>query len=525
MKRPADRWFLPAAIAIVTAMAGVLTYTASLENQTYDEGVHIVAGMSYWSTGDFRLNVEHPPLAKLLFALPPMASGLRFDAASPHWAQPDQTALGSDFLYRSSVGADTILALSRGVTIGLTAMLGLGIAYWTRHRFGPGAGLFALCIYALDPTFLAHGRYATTDVPVTFFSFLSVAAWVEWLDTGGKKWLFGAAVLFGLAAATKFSALYVIPVHAGLGVAAWVGRRRTTGETMAAAAAVAASGILICSAAYGWEGLQGRGPENFPPGHPYMTGLRTLAQHNQEGHAAYLLGSIGSSGRWDYFPTAFAIKSPVGTLLLLAPALAAFGRIARRDGWLVPAALLAYPTTYFALSMASNINIGVRHLLPAYPFLIVLTGAWWSLRGLRWRIAGAGLLASIAVEDIRVFPDYLAFFNAAAGGKDAGPRYLLDSNIDWGQDVKKLGVFLKRHGIESIPAALFTNADPAYYGVHTVAMPVEPEGIAAMKGWAAISVTELHGVYHNPPRYGRFKSLSPVARVGGSIYVYDIAGE
>ncbi len=520
--RPArDPKFVPVLILTLAGMAVLQYHTAALENQAYDEAVHIAAGVSYWSTGDHRLNIEHPPLAKLLFALPPMARGVRFDTANPNWVQPDQTALGRELLYRSRLPADTILALSRAVTMGFTALLGAAMALWARRRFGLGAGLAVLAMYALDPTFLAHGRYATTDVPVACLSFLSVIAWVEWLDGGRRRWLAAAAILFGLAAATKFSGLYMAPVHVVLALWMVARRRRSVAETVMALVLTGVATAAICSAVYGWNGMAGRGPDNFAPGHPYVTGLRTLAQHNQEGHAAYLLGSVGSGGRWEYFPVAFAVKSPVGMLVLLSIALLGVRRVTNRYGWLIPA-LLAYPGAYFGLSMASNINIGVRHLLPAYPLLFVLVGTVWSVSGRMWKGVAVVALIAIGIEDARVYPDYLAFFNAAAGGTAAGPRYLLDSNIDWGQDVKKLKRFMDERGIESIAAALFTNADLSYYGIRAVDLPVDASDIERLEGWVAISVTELYDVYREQPRYGRLRQLKPVARVGGSIYVYDL---
>ncbi|MEZ5402897.1 MAG: glycosyltransferase family 39 protein [Bryobacteraceae bacterium] len=498
------------AAAILAGMAVVQFYTASLENDTFDEGAHIAAGMSYWATGDYRLNLEHPPLAKLLFVIPLMAAGLRFDTANPHWTQPDQVALGRDFLYRSRLSADTILSLARSVTIAFTVLLGAAIAWWTTRRYGANAALFALAVFALDPTVIAHGRYATTDIPVACLSFLSVIAWIEWLESGRPRWLAAAALLFALAAVTKFSALYALPVHAATAIL-----RREFRKGALGLAAIAAVTAFVASAAYGPAGLAAQGPENFPPGHPYLTGLRTLREHNEAGHSAYLLGSLVQGGRWQYFPIAFALKTPLATLALIAMAIATGRRIP--GAWM----LLAYPAAYFAISMASNINIGVRHLLPVSPFLFVTIGATFAIARPYLRYVAFAALAAIAMENARVFPDYLAFFNAAAGGKDAGPRYLLDSNLDWGQDVKKLARYLEANHVDRASVALFTNAPPAYYGIRAMDLPVIPAELPATKGWIAISVTELHDVYRpTQPRYTWLRTQRPTARIGGSIYVF-----
>jgi hypothetical protein len=136
----------------------------------------------------------------------------------------------------------------------------------------------------------------------------------------------------------------------------------------------------------------------------------------------------------------------------------------------------------------------------------------------------AAVLA-IGIENAAVFPHYLAFFNLAAGGMEAGPRWLLDSNIDWGQDVKKLKAYTDRQRIDTIGVALFTNADPAYYGLRATELPVLPEELRMMNGWAAVSVTSIFDVYNQQPRYGWLRKIQPVARIGGSIYVYDLRHE
>jgi hypothetical protein len=265
------------------------------------------------------------------------------------------------------------------------------------------------------------------------------------------------------------------------------------------------------------------------PAHAYLLGLNHVADHNAGGHAGYLLGMRSETGWWYYFPVVFAVKSTMAalsaTLLLLA---AALWQACKRQ-WISPMALgLALPPLlYFAFSMTSGINIGMRHILPVYPFLYVGAAAWCATRA-NWRPGVyllAGLVALQMAECARITPDYLAFFNELAGGPGHGPEYLVDSNIDWGQDVKKLGLWLDAHaGSRRARVYYFGNAQMRYYGIDEMGYP----GPLDQKGWDEIdeycvaNVTPLQGVYVPLADLAPLRLRQPVAKVGWSMYVYDL---
>ena len=102
-------------------------------------------------------------------------------------------------------------------------------------------------------------------------------------------------------------------------------------------------------------------------------------------------------------------------------------------------------------------------MLPVYPLLYAFIALNVPL--IRWRWIVAACTAVLITESAMVYPDYLAFFNAAAGGPAQGPRYLLDSNIDWGQDTKRLKFYLDAHGVKGACTAYFGLAYPFYYGI------------------------------------------------------------
>jgi hypothetical protein len=378
---------------------------------------------------------------------------------------------------------------------------------------------------------------------------------VEYLEKASPRRLLLAAVAIGLALITKFSAVLLLPPLAVLYAVCWIRRPREFPVRRAAIAAgtVMATVILMAAVIYWPETVrcfQSNVPRLSPlvarnnvigktlfllgrwfhlPAHAYLLGLNHVADHNAGGHNSYLMGMRSETGWWYYFPVVFAVKSTMAalgaTLLMLA---AGLWQAWRRE-WISPMALgLALPPLfYFVVSMTSGINIGMRHILPVYPFLYVGTAAWLATRA-NWRRGVCVLAALVALqmaECARITPDYLAFFNELAGGPGRGPEYLVDSNIDWGQDVKKLGLWLDAHvGKRRARVFYFGNTQMHYYGIDDGGYP-EP---LDQKGWDEIdeycvaNVTPLQGVYVPLNALAPLRLREPVAKIGWSMYVYDL---
>ncbi len=552
-------WFWPAAGAMLAVMAGVQVSSIRLESQTFDEAMHLAAGYSYWKTGDFRMNPEHPPLFKLLCALPllKLKPALPVDTAA--WREKDQLDFGSLFLYSNRVDQDTMLFWGRLVTIALTVLLGVLLAAWTRARFGAGAALAALFLFAFDPNLIAHGRYVTNDLMAALCIFAAVVAWVKYLESG--RWrdcgLAGAAL--GLALLSKFSALFLAPVFAVLWLFRWW-QQRGKGPLSWARLPIACGALVLVSTlmiavAYGPATVRSlRGPKlrqvvdrsNFTgevlfqtgkrlglPAHPFLTGLGEFAKHDTTGHDSYLLGKHSHEGWWYYFPVVFAVKTPTAVLVLLAVCgslvawWSARARFRLRRAPLAWVAMLFPALLFFALAMRSHVNLGVRHILPVYPFLFAAIGAAL-FRLTSARVRTAVLTAAVALqlfESVRIYPDYLAFFNAPSGGPDRGPEYLVDSNIDWGQDMKKLKAWTERNqGKDRLCLDYFGMAYPEYYGVKWEYLPKTAEVKAGrpVDCIAAVSATVLTGTYVPPDDYEWLRERRPFGKIGYSIYLYDL---
>jgi hypothetical protein len=545
------------AIAVLAACLGAIQIlTIRQESQTWDEGFEIVAGYQYLTTGVYRASLENPPLERILEALPLLflRPDLKGDALGANNTGPADVDAGLAFLYKNRLPAGEILFAARLPMIAVTIGLLLVLAAWCRRRFGPAAGIVAAFLFALDPTVIAQGRYVKNDMLVTALAFVAVIAWDWFLETRKGIALTASGLALGLALGSKYSALFLLPVFLILYfLREW---RRFSwshfSKSFAAVGVLAAAVILILYAPYDGALLP---HARFAPGiplrdiidqstalgrriawigsrlgwraHPYLIGLATFADHGGGTHSAYIWGNRGNTGWWYYFPFAFLVKTPVAVLLAL---LLTIPFAPTQPLLLVPILI------YGALSIASHVNIGLRHLLPIYPFLYALLAA--GLVGLprkfrRWRLRTPliiAILAATAVESFSVYPYYPAFFNVLAGGPKNGPKYLVDSNIDWGQDLKRLGEFASAHGATpnsqpQICVMYFGTAPTWYYLRYAANFPTFKEmsqGAPLECQFAAVSVTPLEGVYVPPDWFKWARDVPPLARIGYSIYVWDV---
>jgi hypothetical protein len=511
---------------MLTLLAAVAVMSIRQESQTADEAVHLAAGYSYIRHGDYRMNPEHPPLAKILCALPLLLFKPKLATETVEWSTADEWDFGKTFLYRNTVPAETMLFAARCSTIALTLALALAAAWWTRRRFGASAALIALGFIAFDPNLIAHGRYVTTDLVVTLFFFLSVIEWCDYLESGTNRHLMLAAVATALALASKYSALVLIPILALMYVMYAIRERRVNWSRMARATVVMAGvTVLLLGLAYLRETTRILQGQRMLPS--YAKGLEALIQHERDGHPSYLLGKFSGGGWWYYFPIAFAVKTPTGVLFLIA-ALLVLAVMRWRRGWQyfseIPFAVYAVGlpiVAYFGWTLTIRVDIGIRHLLPIFPLLYVMLGALASRSRFTARIALMAVLM-VAAESLAAYPNYLSFFNVVSGGPAHGSDYLLDSNIDWGQDLRKLETFSAEHK-DPLCVSYFGTIDASYYGFKAKDLPqTPPEPPKSLHCFAAISINNLKGLIVGPEAYAWLREQKPFAKVGGSIYVYDL---
>ncbi len=391
-----------------------LLVPAYRQSMTFDEGCHILAGYSYWTRSDFGINPENPPLVKLLAAVPLLPMSL-------HYSPPPQTFFkvsclvgGGQFLYSNN--ANAILFRARMAAAALTILAALLVFAAASEMFVPAVGLLALLLFALEPNLVAHGSLVTTDMGMTLFLLATVYSFYRYVGNPSVPRLLLTGLSAGFALASKHSAILLLPVLSLLALSeilqhrsddklAIDGRFKRGLRLTAALAGVGVLSVGILWAFYGFRfQMRPGGPPTIPAFSQYLPHmhqpraekmLTTLARYHllpeaylfgfadvaitPQHFSSYLFGKVYRHGRWFYFPGAFLIKSTIGFLLLLlsVPVAIAVERTNRRRELLflaVPAAV------YFLAAMGSDFNVGIRHVLPAYPFLVILAAyAAWSL--------------------------------------------------------------------------------------------------------------------------------------------------
>lgn len=535
-----ERRFAWIAGALLVLLAGVQITAALDDAPTWDEAIHLAAGYSIWKTGDYRMNPEHPALGHLLHAAPLLLLQPELPLAHPSWAARDARAFGEQFLYEGTQPPDRLLFAGRLVAMGSTWTLAAALSWWVRKRAGAVAALAALALFSLDPTVLAIGRYVTNDMVTALFFFLACALCIDYLEDGRRLWPAMAAL--SAATLSKYSALILIPAFVALALI----RRRSLGRPARVFAAAWTGMFLLVHAPevkasfdyvtkkerwgpYKTPSLQDQADRTTPigqtlrwlgrrglPPYAYFVGLNGQAQYFR-GHPSYLLGRISRQGSPWYFPVAVAVKTPLAVLLA---ALAAALALALRRRWPGSAATgLTVPTALFlAAAIASSLNIGIRHLLPVFAPAYALLAMTLASAGLRQLALAA--IAGAALESAWIYPHHLSFFNLAAGGPSQGPRYLLDSNIDWGQDGKRLAAYQQQSGNKPLCVLYFGTARLGVYGLWWE--EVLRDGKFRDDCVAAVSVTALHGLYMDGDPLAPLRARTPDGRIGYSIYLYDL---
>jgi hypothetical protein len=563
---PASRtpWHRHALTLLVFALTfitlEVVSYTR--ESATWDEPVHVMDGYLTLARRDYRVDVEHPPLLRMWAALPLLGESIAADTRAIDnttgytWALNDVFIAAHQFMYVDN-DADRMLYRARFMTVLLGVVLGVLVYAWGHAIFGWATAAALLAVFTMEPNIASHSRLVTTDLGVTlgifgavyFFWRLAARSW-SW------RALVGLAAFTTLALLSKFSGLLLLPVLAVLVIVARWRRAIDTRQVLITIGAVGVAAFVGIWACYGFRYLPSSNPawrynfhiEPFATGtmpvttavvrwiddhrvlpNAYAEGL-LLNQSRSQRRNAFLLGGFTETGWWYYFPVAFALKTPVVVLLLFGAGTYLAARRVPVDALhaLVPIAIFG------GVAMTATINIGVRHILPIYPFVVLLAGAAVSaLLSAGRRIVATIAVAAALIEPALIYPHTLAFFNVLAGGASHGSEYLVDSNLDWGQDLKGLKAWMNAHAVSHINLAYFGFADPRYYGIDCTFLPGSPGWVRKeqlqlprLPGYVAVSATLLRGVYAPSALDREFfeplAKLTPVDSIGHSIFIFRV---
>lgn len=521
---------LGAALAGLLVVLGLarIAATYTVFSQTVDEPAHLAAGMEWLDLGRFTYEAKHPPLPRVLIALGPYLDGLRSHGERKIVVEGNRILEDRGTYLRN-------LTLARLGVLPFFLIGALAVWGWTRRLYGEAAAVAATALFTFLPPILAHSGLATTDMALAAMLPVALLMLTLWLErpTPGRSALLGAA--FGLAVLSKISAVVLVPVCAVAIIACkWFVERREQGgrggrRTLLPGGARSLAIVAVVAVVVLWAGYRfalTSHPKFFGgrvslPLLEVLLGFYQLQEHNEQGHPAFLLGQLSQKGWWYFFPVTLAVKTPLPFLVLSVAGLMMLVRSLRaRPDWrpLVP---LVGAAAVLALSMTSNINNGVRHVLAVYSFLAIVAGygavAAWNAATSRVpaRAAVAGLALWLGISTVRVRPDYLSYFNELALGRPE--RIVVNTDLCWGQDYFRLVDALRARGIDSAWVAYHGSLDVARHSLPGMRTLPPRERVT---GWVAASARELKGVRHQGWEW--IDGYTPVARVGQSIWLYYV---
>lgn len=555
------------AVGLLVIMFFISFFAMKGDSGIVDEIAHIPAGYSYVEYHDYRLNPEHPPLAKFIAGVPLAfidLHGLKDDSS---WDDAAQWNSGWYFIYRAGNDADAILFWSRLPMILLALLLGWLIYRWATEEFGHKTGLFVLLLYTFTPEFLAHSHYVTTDVAAALGFTFAIYMYNKYLKNKTSKYLILAGVAFGIAQLLKFSAflLYgILPMIAI--VRAYFDVNGDWKKYWQALWGYVKSFVLIAliSLALVWlvyipmvwsmtpgvekmviennltmdpkfdllRGLlvsMGGNPITRALGH-YLLGVALVFGRVAGGNYTFILGHFSDKAISWFFPVAWLLKTPVIIILLTV-----FSFISifihklkkKSDFWLVWLFLIPI-AVYWLVTLRGSLNIGTRHLMPTLPFLYLFIGLTMKKiiesKKLAANIAIVLIIFGLVVPVSAAYPRYISYFNEFTFGLK---RYnmLVDSSLDWGQDLKRLAKYVEKNDIKDIKVDYFGGGLVKYY------IPEATEwrsGYGPTSGWLAISATFYQMSKYQSRQEGKWSydwldNYEPVAVIGDSILVFYIS--
>jgi hypothetical protein len=567
------------AAILLAIMAILLVASVRQQSQTFDESTHLFAGFEYWKHGDFGRNPEHPPLVKLLASLPLLPMGLHEPPAFPFpYFKAQDFINGTQLLYTAD--ADAILLRGRLMIALFSLALGLLVFLAAKEIFGPLAAVIAIFLFAFEPNLLANGAIVTTDMGLAFFLFAAVYTFYRFCNKPSAARLALCAAATALCIVAKHSGVLILPILVLLALADLLlpssdfpssdlpsskklansyERKRHLRQLGLSLLAIAVCIYVVLWAFYGFRYAARPGLLQITPTlagyaamltHPHQHSvIDFLARHHllpeaylygwvdillsRGARPTFIFGHLYSTAKWFFFPAIFVLKTTLTLMLFLL--LLPFARISGRRRELV---FLSLPIAFFLLAaLYSNINMGVRYLLPIYPFCIVLASAAaasFFTRSVIGRVAVAALLLLTVFSSLHSYPNFLAYSNELFGGPAHTYRFATDANADWGQGLKWTKTYLDQHPDSDCWFDYYGNVavPPSYYGIHCkpllngfshmLGMGGAPIP-STISGTVLISSTETDGLLWGPDNlnpYQIFHDRIPDATIGNIIFVY-----
>jgi hypothetical protein len=475
------RWWIP--LLLLAIFAGQSLWFVKTQSLTYDEPGHIIAGLQAWQHGRFEMWTDHPPLGRFWLMLPiarshveitqqPLPRGYLVTAMEP----------GPEWLAWHTRPMNTLLGLA----------LGLTLWFASRRLFSAGAANVALALFAFTPSLIANFSVTTTDGIGALFVFLTACQVVLWRRNPSR----GQTALLGLVLGGLLLAKLYTPPEMLLALLLMLALRqdgtlnsirtlnwKPTLAALCIAALTFWAGYLfhVSHLTVGKGGVVASFPHRptktwatrtnlhvnlLVPAGEYVEGFREVALSNHRGRAAWFLGRLyPKGGPKFYYPVAIVLKWPTVLLLLLfVSLLLGLRKTCRSPGDLLITS--AFGIVFLAFALQSKFAIGERHILPLYPFALLIAGGIWE-HARKHRAAAVLVVVALclnAADSLRYAPDYLAYFNVFVKPENSW-RLLTDSNLDWGQGLIALRDYERSHPDEPVHLAYFGSVDPKLYGI------------------------------------------------------------
>jgi len=504
---------------------------------------HIPVGYVLLSKHDFKMDTSHPPLPRYIVALPlKLFMKINMPAVKAVWRVDDRSIFGRDFFYKYNKDPLKIVFWSRIAVIFVGLFCGLILFIWARALYGDKVGLLALFLYSFCPNILAHASLSTTDMTATCFTLLSIFIFWLFLKNRSTWCLFFAGSALGLAQMSKYTALLLYPLFLLLLIfelpACPKGKR---GGLFVEFCGIVFISIIVLWAGYGFEfrplledamraseksSIIHNLLKNLPlsagsidnilfrvpiPLGAHLLGILGVLRHGYEGHGIYFLGNWSGHGHPLYFVVAFLIKTPIPALILLMLGAFAFFRIkiGRNERFIIFTIAV-----FFLAASFSKLQLGLRYILPIYPFLFIMAARSIEIDK-RWVKAAIFVLAGCYIfVNLAIRPHYLSYFNELIGGPRNGYKYLRDSNIDWGQDLPALKKYMVKNSIPELTFEYFGQTNPSSYAINYSLFTEEERKRPQPKVYAVSSQYLEHVLWA--------KHIKPTALAGFSIFIYDL---
>lgn len=514
-----------------------------IKSPTVDEPAHLTSGYLHLTQQEFRFGQEHPPLIKSLAALPLLLFDLGIPDRSEQYIQNNVSGYGKYFLFQPGHDVNKIVFLARIPMVLLSMLMGYFVFLWAKSLYGIKSGLLALTLFVFSPNILAYSRLVTTDLSMGCFFLIACFFFWSHLSSPSLKRVVYAGLFLGLALTSKYSALLLAPVFLLMFLMKFFyfdSIKNIHRYSLIKSANIQNAFVpifqnvflifflvlivIFASYQFRWNAVD-----------LYFQGLEELksnyfSRFNDRNYSNYLMGEFSKDTFWEYYLIAFLVKTPVYTIILTLCAFTHWFQSRTKGVGFNEATLLLPILVILVATGFDAFNLGLRRIIIIYPFLFIFISRILgpnefkikSIFNNKMFFPSLVLVVGLYVAGtIKISPDYLTYFNEIAGGPRKGIFFLDDSNIDWGQDMKRIGPYMEKHGIKKIKLFCNNRLDLKYYGINGEALTSENMVEGIKPGYYAISIHNFNRLMWLIPSWRSIND--PIDVIGNTIYIFKVS--